>query len=225
MTQMFSSQTFASAGKPAPLLSLRGVTKSYHRRLVVRIDEFDANIGDSIIVFGNNGSGKSTFLRLLTGITNKSSGELHRSALLRSYRTVFVPQVRGLSPDLTVAQNIRDWLRLYDLDAQDDISRMPYVSILGLKPFLDHRVRDLSGGFQKLATLAAALVVNPQAIFLDEPLIGLDESSVRVVGDVIDTLATTVPLLVVTGHSRAFFTRFTRPVRIVDGHLEGTQSD
>ncbi len=217
---MAFQQSSDSSDKRYTLMSLRDVTKSYGRRQVLRISQFDIEMQDSIYILGSNGSGKSTLLRLLAGITQKSSGQFFRSPLLAGHLTGVVPQTKGINPDITVARNLRTFMQLYDRPAKIDLEESPYVVSLGLVPFLDRPVANLSGGFQKLAALAAVLSIDPGVIFLDEPFSGLDRSYRDVVSGVIEKLATSAALLVVTGHSPDELNSCKRRVRIADGEIQ-----
>ena len=216
---MTSPYTPASAVEAAPLFSLRDVTKSYGRRCVLRVARFDSNAPDTLVITGNNGSGKSTFLRLLAGITETTSGELVRYPFLTRCRTVFVPQTRGLNPEATVAQNLCNTLQLYDVPQQVDLSDLPYVSEFGLQRSLSQTVGKLSTGYQKLVALAAAFCVEPEVIFLDEPLNGLDRAHCDVISNGINTLSRTAVLLAVTAHSVVDWPNFKRYIEFTDGAL------
>jgi len=156
-----------------PLLSLRNVTKRYGAQTVLLVESLELRRGESILLHGRNGIGKSTLLRILGGISTIDSGDIERHELLRMSRLGFLPQAGGLYADLTVRENLRLRRRVYGLQRIPETGAW-YIDELGLEKYLDRCVAELSGGFQRLAGIAATLHVSPRWLLLDEPLTGVD---------------------------------------------------
>ncbi len=148
---------------------------------------FTLDVGESIpmrgvtAITGPSGSGKTTLLRALAGL-DKMHGDDVRIAFrgatwdvpgevlpIEARRIGFVFQEPHLFPHMTVEQNLRYGARRRDVTAIDGI-----VEALDLAPFLSRGVAGLSGGEARRVALGRALAANPQVLFLDEPLSGLD---------------------------------------------------
>lgn len=201
------------------LLNLRGVEKFYGKNRVLSIDKLDVKIGERIMVTGTNASGKSTLLRLLAGVTSKTSGDLIRSPKMKQLRVCFVPQVGGLNPEHTVLENLRAIERLYGRSMKTSPSEWPIVSLFGLDGYLNATVRDLSGGYQKLVSLAAAFGIEPEVVFLDEPLTGLDEKHANLLDEALSSLLKTVSLMVITSHQKRVSIHCNRHVLLSEGRI------
>lgn len=160
---------------------------------------FKVDDGEAVGYIGANGAGKSTTIKMMSGILTPTSGEIfidgkrpykskERKAVLKSIGVVF-GQKTQLWYDLPLTETY-DLLR-YIYDVPDDVYRKrigELVELLDMKPFLDAPVRTLSLGQRMRADLAAAMLHNPKTLFLDEPTIGLDVLVKRNLIDAIKTL-------------------------------------
>ena len=147
-------------------------------RLVV-IDDVDLEFrnGELVCVLGPSGCGKTTLLRIMAGFEKKTSGSVRiddAEVNGPSSENIFVFQHNGLLPWLTVWENVELGLRHWrDQEAKKERIQ-EYVDIVNLSGFEHHYPHQLSGGMQRRAELARALVVNPEVLFMDEPFAGLD---------------------------------------------------
>lgn len=159
-------------------LAFEGVSKRYSRE-VLALDDVSWSIraGARTCLLGPNGAGKSTSIRLLEGAIRASSGcvSLLGSAVdgdgyMEARRRVgVVPQGPGMYADLSVGEYLSLAARLYGRgDAVGWMERM------GLAPYRDRMLARLSGGYQRRAAIAAALLAGPELLLLDEPTVGLD---------------------------------------------------
>lgn len=203
----------ASTATERPLVALHEAEKRYGRRTVLRIDRFELRRGDSVVIIGANGSGKSTLLRMLSGVAEPTSGRVEHGTDYDALKVCFVPQAGGLLPGLTLTDNLRAWQRLVGSPGPDELSTQWYLQDFDLQPFLHTRCGDLSGGFQRLAALACALSTQPDGLFIDEPLSGIDSGHARLLVQGLEAAMSDLQFLVVTDHTAA---NFAKAMRVMD---------
>src|SRR5712671_251046 len=162
-------------------VSLRGVTKVYDSG-VVALGPMDLEVrkGEFVSLLGPSGCGKSTALRLIAGLNAPTSGTVRvsRPAVEVSGRhsVGFVFQEPTLMPWASVRENVRLPLKLAQLPPTEANARIDLaLTQMGLAEFADAYPRELSGGMKMRASLARALVTDPDILLMDEPFAALDE--------------------------------------------------
>ena len=143
---------------------------------------FSIEQGEMVGYIGPNGAGKSTTIKMLTGILVPTSGEIvangfvpyrQRRQYVKTIGVVFGQRTQ-LWWDIAVIESFKLLRRIYDVPQSDFDARMErFNEILGVRDYLYTPVRKLSLGERMRCDLAAALLHNPQLLFLDEPTIGL----------------------------------------------------
>ncbi len=161
---------------------LEGVTKVFGSD-VIAVNDVSLDIGDGefMVLVGPSGCGKSTILRILAGLEEVTAGEVHIgdrqvTDLPPKERDVaMVFQNYALYPHMSVEQNLGFGLRLRHMP-KDEIKRRvtDAARILGLEPLLDRKPLALSGGQRQRVAMGRAMVREPQAFLMDEPLSNLD---------------------------------------------------
>ena len=156
---------------------------------VTAVAGLDLNVGTGEIfgLVGPDGAGKTTTLRMLTGILPPTAGNIEvagcdvvRQPDAVKDRIGYLSQRFGLYPDLTVAENIAFHADLQGVPAAEMPARTArLLGFSGLDPFRRRRAGDLSGGMKQKLGLACALVHTPRVLFLDEPTNGVDPVSRR----------------------------------------------
>ena len=144
---------------------------------------FEINDGEIVGYIGANGAGKSTTIKMMTGILTPTSGRVYVNNLVpyenreenaKNIGVVFGQRTQ-LWWDLPISETFSLLKDIYDVSDADFEERMRFLKeVLGLEEFFLSPVRTLSLGQRMRADLAAALIHNPQVIYLDEPTIGLD---------------------------------------------------
>ncbi len=169
---------------------------------------FDIPAGQVFGFLGPNGSGKTTTIKLLLGLIAPTSGEAqvlgkdvrHQSNAIR--RSIgYMSQKFSLYSDLTARENLEFFGRSYGLYGQALRQRMDAViQMANLRDDLDTTTAKLSGGWAQRLALAAAVIHQPQLLFLDEPTAGVDPISRREFWNLLYDLAQTGTTIFVTTH-------------------------
>lgn len=162
-------------------VELRDVTKSFGGVVVLRRCNLVAEDGELLVLVGGSGCGKSTILRLIAGLETPDEGEIliggrpvnQIPPMHRDIAMVF--QDYALYPHMTVEENLSFGLRMRKLAASAINARVAEVAgLLDISHLLGRRPRELSGGQRQRVAMGRALVREPSAFLLDEPLSNLD---------------------------------------------------
>jgi lipooligosaccharide transport system ATP-binding protein len=189
-----------------PAIHLAGVVK--HFGPVTAVDGLDLDVPPGICLglLGPNGAGKSTTMRMLTGQAIADSGELNvlghplpeESKEARA-RMGVVPQLDNLDVDVSVADNLAIFARLYRVpDVKATVDRG--LEIARLTGRAADSVSELSGGMRRRLLLARGLVHDPELLLLDEPTVGLDPQIRTELWTLIDGLRTQGKTILMSTH-------------------------
>ena len=162
-------------------ITLDRVTKAFGTVKAVDAVSLEVGDGEFLVLVGPSGCGKSTLLRLLAGLEDVTEGTIMigdrdvTELAPRSRAIAMVFQSYALYPHMTVRQNLGYGLRARKTP-KDEISRRvgEVADLLGLSDLLDRRPAQLSGGQRQRVAMGRAIVRQPQAFLLDEPLSNLD---------------------------------------------------
>jgi ABC-type transporter Mla maintaining outer membrane lipid asymmetry ATPase subunit MlaF len=171
----------------APVIRTRDVYKAFGRKLVLRGASLEIGHGETVVVLGGSGSGKSVFLKHLNGLIRPDAGEvevfgrpvedLDATELVTLRRRVaYIFQSGALFDSLTVAENVA--FGLCERGDDDDVAIQTRVTELLTRVELPSAAElfpaDLSGGMRKRVAIARGLALTPEVILYDEPTAGLD---------------------------------------------------
>ena len=165
------------------LLNVKNLTVRYGKALAVENVCFEVQRGKIVIIVGSNGAGKTTILRIISGLKTPSSGEVwfagNRIEGMQAFEIVrlglvHVPEGRRLFPYLTVLDNLilgasvrKDKMR-YKKEMEKIFESFPI-----LKERRDQKAGSLSGGEQQMLAIGRALMAKPELLMVDEPCLGL----------------------------------------------------
>lgn len=153
-------------------------------------------------LLGPSGSGKTTLMRAIVGVQQVAGGKVSVLGIAADdpelrRRVAYVTQAPSVYPDLTVIENLRYFAAVMDAPA-GDVARV--IETVGLEPQARQVIATLSGGEQSRASLAAALLGQPELIVLDEPTVGLDPVLRRELWQTFHELAARGVTLLVSTH-------------------------
>jgi zinc transport system ATP-binding protein len=183
------------AGEGSPVLLADGISFAYGRELVLEDVHLEVRPGEFVALVGPNGSGKSTLLKILLGLLEPNTGQVHlfgdEPAHLRErWRIGFVPQRPSVMQDLpaTVQEVVgtgrlarTGWWRWPGRPDREAVDHA--LESVGLTEMRRRRLVELSGGQQQRAFIARALASGPDLLVLDEPVAGVDANSQRLFRD------------------------------------------
>ncbi len=162
-------------------ISIKDVSKSYGALQVLKPFSLEVEDGEFLVLVGPSGCGKSTMLKILAGLEPASGGQIfigdrEVTDLAPGDRDIaMVFQNYALYPHLTVRQNIGFGLKMRGMSAADIEARVQTAAkTLAVDAYLDRKPKDLSGGQRQRVALGRAIVREPRAFLMDEPLSNLD---------------------------------------------------
>jgi len=162
------------------MIEVRGLAKYFGRHTALRNLDLTVAAGEFIALFGRNGAGKTTFLRILAGLSRPSSGrawiQSPDATSPQSLRVMlgYLSHHTSIYLDLTALENLRFYARLMDLPAEDgDLEKE--IARVGLCGRDREPVRNFSRGMQQRLAIARAFLHDPAILLLDEPFTGLDQ--------------------------------------------------
>jgi ABC-2 type transport system ATP-binding protein len=167
---------------PEPVISIRGLRKSYGDFEAVRGIDLEVQRGEVFAFLGPNGAGKTTTVEILEGYRKRSGGEVsvlgedpQRGGRAWRERIGIVLQSCRLDPYLTVRESLGLYAGYYRAPRPVD----EVIGLVGLAGKADDRARGLSGGQQRRLDVGMALIGDPELLFLDEPTTGFDPAARR----------------------------------------------
>jgi phospholipid/cholesterol/gamma-HCH transport system ATP-binding protein len=183
----------------ASKIAVRGLRKSFGRKRVLDGLDIDCDSGESLVIIGGSGTGKSVLIKCIVGLLHPEAGSIRidgietvrlrraaRERLLQKFGMLF--QGSALFDSLHVWENVAFGLvqgRGMERQAAREIA-LAKLAAVGLGPEVGElRPAELSGGMQKRVALARAIAAEPEIIFFDEPTTGLDPIMADVINDLI----------------------------------------
>jgi phospholipid/cholesterol/gamma-HCH transport system ATP-binding protein len=193
-----------------PHIEIRNLTMAFGDTIVMKDLDFSIRRGEIFVIMGGSGSGKSTLMRHLIGLLEPAKGDIlysgnslvhggHRirQKIMRQFGVMY--QGGALWSSMTLAENIALPLEQFSGYTRREIARIATfkLSLVGLAGFEDYYPSEISGGMAKRASVARALALDPEILFLDEPSSGLDPVSARRLDDLILQLRESLGMTVV----------------------------
>jgi phospholipid/cholesterol/gamma-HCH transport system ATP-binding protein len=187
------------------LVAGEDLAKSFGSKTVLEEVSLEVARGETLVVMGSSGHGKSTLLRLLTGLTAPDRGRVHlfgedffaarrdrRDEIRKRFGILF--QSGALYSSMTVGENVATPLRehrAFDEEMVRTIVTMK-LELVGLRDARDLLPAQLSGGMRKRVGLARAIALDPEVLFCDEPTSGLDPVATAAIDEVVRAVTQTL---------------------------------
>jgi ABC-2 type transport system ATP-binding protein len=191
------------------MIRLDGLTKRYGD--FTAVDGLDLDVGSGLIfgLLGPNGAGKTTTLRMIAGILEPDAGtvELGGHDIVRDPHAArallgFVPDRPFVYEKLTGAELLRFTAGLYGLDGPDVEARIDeLLELWDLAPWRDQLIESYSHGMRQKIIISSALVHRPKVLVVDEPMVGLDPRSARLLKDLLRSYADAGGTAMVSTHT------------------------
>lgn len=230
-------------GVEQPLVSMRGINKSFGERSILVDVDLDVRRGEVVVLVGPSGAGKTTLLRTINRLEPIDDGEIRINGDLMGARVTpsgkvvdlstrelarqradigFVFQQFNLFPHMSVLENV--WHAPVAVKGEKKSDAIAAARVLlervGLSDKADARTRSLSGGQQQRVAIARALAMRPALMLFDEPTSALDPEMVGEVLEVMRDLAESGMTMVVVSHEMGFVREAAdRVVVMVDGRI------
>lgn len=216
-------------------IKVDNLTIAYGDFVLMKDISFEVNKGDIFIIMGGSGGGKSSLLRVLTGLVPPATGDIwidgvdfakaspvERDEIMR--RCGILYQSGALFSSMTLAENVALPLQQYTDYSEKLINELVSLklALVGLSGFEEFYPSEISGGMKKRAGLARALALDPEIVYFDEPSAGLDPISSKLLDDLIidinRSLGTTI--VVVTHELSSIFAIGTNSI-FLDADTKG----
>ncbi len=174
------------------MISIQGVTKNYGRKVAVDNLSLEIAPGEFFAVLGHNGAGKTTTIKMIAGLLRPTSGQIivggvdvQKDPIAAKKACAYVPDQPFLYDKLSGIEFMNFIADLYGVDGDartKEIDRL--VELFGMKDFVRELTEAYSHGMKQRLVLAATLLHKPRVILVDEPLVGLDPHTSRLVKQV-----------------------------------------
>ena len=191
------------------MIEFQSVTRNYGSKIAVKDLELTVARGELVALLGHNGAGKSTSLKMLVGLLRPSAGKILVGGLDAVEKKREVSRLIGYVPDQPYLYDklsgreflhfVGDMFGLKSADVDAGIQRE--ADRFELHEFLDQLTESYSHGMRQRTVFAAALIHQPEVLVVDEPMVGLDPVSIRLVKDLLRNYANQGKTVLMSTHT------------------------
>ena len=208
-------------------IRIEGLTKKY--KDIVAVDNLNLSVhkGELFSLLGVNGAGKTTTIKMLSCLTQPTSGDAFLNGKSISKDTAAVksliavsPQETAVAPGLSVRENLELMCGVHGFTKNKQNTKIAELTeLLGLESVIKKKAGKLSGGWQRRLSIAMALISEPEILFLDEPTLGLDVLARSDLWDLIRSLKGKVTIILTTHYMEEAEALSDRIAIMKDGKL------
>ena len=186
------------------IITIDNVCKNYKSKKALDNVSLSIKQGELFGLLGVNGAGKTTLIKILCGLTRKTTGTITINNFNLDKEIDKIKEIIDISPqetsvanNLTVKENLEFFANIYNNNDVKTINEI--VDIFNLNEVLNQRAKTLSGGYKRRLSIAIALISKPKILFLDEPTLGLDVFARRELWNIIKKLQKNITIIL-TSH-------------------------
>ena len=186
------------------IITINNVCKNYKSKKALENVSLSIKQGELFGLLGVNGAGKTTLIKILCGLTRKTSGTITINNFSLDEEIDKIKEIIDISPqetsvanNLTVKENLEFFANIYNNNDVKTINEI--IDIFNLNEVLNQRAKTLSGGYKRRLSIAIALISKPKILFLDEPTLGLDVFARRELWNIIKKLQKNITIIL-TSH-------------------------
>ncbi|MBE6941320.1 MAG: ABC transporter ATP-binding protein [Ruminococcaceae bacterium] len=208
-------------------IKIEGLTKKY--KDVVAVDHLSLTVrkGELLSLLGVNGAGKTTVIKMLSCLTQPTSGDalLNGNSICKDAAAVKTligvsPQETAVASGLTAYENLQLMCGAHGFSKEKQNAKIAELTeLLGLAPVIRRKAGKLSGGWQRRLSIAMALISEPEILFLDEPTLGLDALARSDLWELIRSLKGKVTIILTTHYMEEAEALSDRVAIMKDGKL------
>jgi len=218
------------------MIQLRSLTKRYGKFTAVDSIDLSVTRGEIFGFLGPNGAGKTTTLRMIAGILRPTAGtvliggvDVVKDPLLAKAKLGYIPDRPFIYEKLTGTEFLRFVAGLYDQQGPDvDNRARELLALFDLEDWRDELVESYSHGMRQKLIISSAFVHRPEAIVVDEPMIGLDPKAARILKDLFREYVNRGHTIMMSTHTLDVAESLCDRIAIIQGgkiRAEGTMSD
>lgn len=204
------------------MIELRGVSKSFGTKKAVDLLDLGVKAGELFAFLGPNGAGKTTTIKMICGLLSPSAGTVrvggHPASSQEARQLMaYVPDQPYLYEKLTGREFLKFVVDMYGLEnvaARDRIDEL--IDTFEMSDFIDELSENYSHGMKQRVVFASALVHNPKVLIVDEPLVGLDPRSARIVKDLFLSQARSGVAVLMSTHLLSIAEELADTIGIID---------
>lgn len=220
------------------LLKTKSLSKSFARGrnsfFAVKNVDFSISASDFVFIAGRSGSGKTTFLNLISGILDPTQGQVFfededissmsdiAKSFYRNESIGFVPQSLAYLPNLSVFDNVRVPFFLFNRDGDSEGRALSLLELMDIAHLKNEMPQNLSGGELKRMLIARALMNSPKLLIADEPTANLDKETSETVMNLIKSVNKLGTAVLIVTHDFEILNENSTIYRMNDGELTKT---
>lgn len=203
-------------------IEITNLVKKYGYLKAVNNVSLNIKQGELFSLLGVNGAGKSTIIKILTGVSIKDGGKIiiNGNDIDSNFNKEEInvsPQETAVAPNLSVKENLEFMKNVYRIKDNNIISKL--IKDFKLESVMNKKAKTLSGGYQRRLSIAMALINSPKILFLDEPTLGLDVLARRDLWKIIKSLKDKVTIILTTHYMEEAENLSDRIGIMVDGTI------
>lgn len=221
---LFQSSKTRKGLKMNSIIEINNLSMRYGNNLVLKNLNLEVHEGQIIGYIGPNGAGKSTTVKIMLGLVNGYEGEVKlfgkdiaNGDVSYKQRIGYVPEVTEIYDSLTAREYLTFCGELYGLSYEDAESKsFELMKLFGIENVFDARISSYSKGMRQKILIISSLIHNPDILFLDEPLAGLDANSVIIVKELLALLASRGKTIFYSSHIMDVVEKISNRIVLLD---------